>query len=305
MTAGAGATLADLQRFLADHQMQVPLRSPWPDATLGGIVAANQNSPGRMRYGSIRDLLLCATVAMADGRVIRAGRPVVKNVAGYDLPKLFVGSFGTLGLLTDLTFKLAPLPRERRTLCVPLAHRDQGIRLSRQVLALASAASGILLADGVEIAGLAEAPHSLLYSAEGLAEDVAAELEQVGNRLRREGAPLVVEVETAADAIWSGFLGEAPQDQMLARTGVATKSIGDYMQALSPSVNQQSRVLIDCASGLIYVKTSSPDRESAKRWLDGLRQAALRLAATPCCWLRRKRRSILSMFGASTPIPSN
>ncbi len=110
VTAGAGTPLSDLQAVLAEHQMQAPLAAPWAGATLGGLVATNVNSPQRLRYGGIRDLLMATTVALADGRVIRAGRPVVKNVAGYDLPKLFVGSHGTLGLITDLTFKLAPLP---------------------------------------------------------------------------------------------------------------------------------------------------------------------------------------------------
>ncbi len=100
-----------MQAELARDKLWVPLVSPWPEATIGGIVATNFNAPLRMRYGAVRDLVLAATVVLPDGRVIRAGRPVVKNVAGYDLPKLFVGSYGTLGLLTDVSLKLAPLPR--------------------------------------------------------------------------------------------------------------------------------------------------------------------------------------------------
>ncbi len=75
-----------------------------------------------MRYGAIRDLVLSVTVALADGRVIRAGRPVMKNVAGFDLVKLFVGSHGTLGLITEATLKYAAQPRARRTLCPAFAH---------------------------------------------------------------------------------------------------------------------------------------------------------------------------------------
>ncbi|MDQ7028410.1 MAG: FAD-binding oxidoreductase [Ardenticatenia bacterium] len=106
-----------LQQRLAEVGMQVALASPWPDATVGGLVAANLNAPLRLRYGAIRDNVLCATVALADGRVIRAGRPVVKNVAGYDLPKVFVGSCGTLGVLTDVTLKLIPrVPTSKLTL---------------------------------------------------------------------------------------------------------------------------------------------------------------------------------------------
>ncbi len=103
-------TVADVQAVLAERGLQAAVAAPWPSATVGGLIAANINGPARMRYGSLRDNLLCATVALADGRVIHAGRPLVKNVAGYDLPKVFVGSWGTLGLLTDVTLKLTPLP---------------------------------------------------------------------------------------------------------------------------------------------------------------------------------------------------
>ena len=92
VTVGAGTPLVELQTFLGERQLRVAVSSPWPEATVGGLAAANVNGPQRMKYGGWRDNLLCTTVALADGRVIRAGRPVVKNVAGYDLPKVFVGS---------------------------------------------------------------------------------------------------------------------------------------------------------------------------------------------------------------------
>lgn len=111
VTVGTGMRLEEVQEVLRHHRMWAPLVSPWAEATIGGIVATNINAPLRMRYGSIRDMLLAATVALPDGRIARIGRPVVKNVAGYDLPKLYVGSHGTLGLLCDVTLKLTPLPR--------------------------------------------------------------------------------------------------------------------------------------------------------------------------------------------------
>ncbi|MCB0127389.1 MAG: FAD-binding protein, partial [Caldilineaceae bacterium] len=111
VTVGAGTTVAELTDFLREHKLQTALVSPWPDATVGSLLSTNVNSPQRTRYGALRDSLLSTTVALADGRVIQAGRVVVKNVAGYDLPKLFVGSQGTLGLMTDATLKLYPLPR--------------------------------------------------------------------------------------------------------------------------------------------------------------------------------------------------
>ncbi|HEY3595739.1 MAG TPA: FAD-binding oxidoreductase [Polyangiaceae bacterium] len=106
----AGVTLAALQRELRQHGQRLAIDPPWPErATLGGIVASNAFGALRTRYGSIRDLLIGATFVRADGVSARGGGKVVKNVAGFDLPKLLVGSLGTLGLITTATFRLHPL----------------------------------------------------------------------------------------------------------------------------------------------------------------------------------------------------
>jgi glycolate oxidase FAD binding subunit len=107
---GAGTPLSTLQAALADKGQQLALDSPHPDATIGGIVATNVSGPRRLRYGTARDLLIGITIVRADGIVARAGGKVVKNVAGYDLGKLFVGSYGTLGLIAECAFRLHPLP---------------------------------------------------------------------------------------------------------------------------------------------------------------------------------------------------
>jgi len=108
--AQAGGRLADLQAQLARHGQRLSLDPPEPGATLGGVVAASASGPRRQRYGAPRDLVLGITVALADGTVAKAGGKVVKNVAGYDLGKLFAGSLGTLGVIVELAFRLHPLP---------------------------------------------------------------------------------------------------------------------------------------------------------------------------------------------------
>ncbi|HEV3462352.1 MAG TPA: FAD-binding oxidoreductase, partial [Actinomycetota bacterium] len=108
--AQAGVRLADLQAALAPAGQWLALDPPEPRATLGGVVAANASGPRRLRYGTVRDLIIGITVVLADGTVARAGGKVVKNVAGYDLAKLFCGSLGTLGLVAEATFRLHPLP---------------------------------------------------------------------------------------------------------------------------------------------------------------------------------------------------
>jgi glycolate oxidase FAD binding subunit len=104
----AGTPMSELQAALADQQLA--LDTPLPGATVGGTVATNTSGPRRMLYGTARDLLIGITVVRPDGKVAHAGGKVVKNVAGYDLGKLFTGSYGTLGLITECAFRLHPQP---------------------------------------------------------------------------------------------------------------------------------------------------------------------------------------------------
>lgn len=110
-TVAAGTPWSAMQRELARHNQRVALDPIFPDrATIGGVIATNDSGVLRRRYGSLRDLVLGMTIVLADGTVARSGGKVVKNVAGYDLPKLLTGSFGTLGIITEVTFRLHPLP---------------------------------------------------------------------------------------------------------------------------------------------------------------------------------------------------
>jgi glycolate oxidase FAD binding subunit len=116
VTVEAGMKLADLQSKLRSHHQFLPLDSHYPDATLGGIVATADAGSWRQRYGGVRDLLLGLSFVRADGKIAKAGGRVVKNVAGYDLMKLFTGAYGTLGVMTQLTFRLYPLITTSQTL---------------------------------------------------------------------------------------------------------------------------------------------------------------------------------------------
>jgi glycolate oxidase FAD binding subunit len=105
----AGTTLQELQDLLGRERQFLPLDPPNPErATIGGLLATNASGPIRFRYGTARDLLLGIEVVHADGTRTRAGGKLVKNVTGYDLCKLYVGSLGTLGILSELTFKVQP-----------------------------------------------------------------------------------------------------------------------------------------------------------------------------------------------------
>jgi glycolate oxidase FAD binding subunit len=115
--AEAGCRVADLQKAVAEHGQHLALDPLWPErATIGGILSTNDSGTLRLRYGSLRDLIIGITVALPDGTLARSGGKVVKNVAGYDLAKLFTGALGTLGVIVQAIFRLHPLPRETRSL---------------------------------------------------------------------------------------------------------------------------------------------------------------------------------------------
>jgi glycolate oxidase FAD binding subunit len=142
----AGASIGKVASVLAAAGQQLALDVP-ADATVGGVVATGTAGPRRFRYGAPRDLLIGITVVRADGVVARSGGKVVKNVAGYDLGKLFAGSQGTLGLITEVTFRLHPLPT-----AVAWVTGDFGpSELAGATSAVASAAASPLVPSAVEL----------------------------------------------------------------------------------------------------------------------------------------------------------
>jgi glycolate oxidase FAD binding subunit len=135
-TVAAGTSWSAMQRELARHNQRVALDPVFPDrATVGGVIATNDSGVLRRRYGSLRDLVLGMTIVLADGTIARSGGKVVKNVAGYDLPKLLTGSFGTLGIITEVTFRLHPLPAATLSLTARSASITQLADLMHRVIA--------------------------------------------------------------------------------------------------------------------------------------------------------------------------
>lgn len=120
VTVQAGITLKRLQETIAPENLRLPIDVPRAEtATLGGALAVNVSGPRRFGYGTLRDYVIGISAVNDEGREFKAGGRVVKNVAGYDLCKLLVGSLGTLGIITQVTLKLRPLAEERALVCLP------------------------------------------------------------------------------------------------------------------------------------------------------------------------------------------
>lgn len=136
----AGITLPELQRQLLPKNLTLPIDPPCGKATspalatLGGIIATNSNGPGRLKYNSLRDLIIGMKVILADGTVIKAGGKTVKNVSGYDMTKLFIGSLGTLCVIVEITARLAPLPETEQTVLSSFAELPQAANVIAKIL---------------------------------------------------------------------------------------------------------------------------------------------------------------------------
>src|SRR5436309_908645 len=123
VSVGAGCTVQRLQEALAQHGQRLALDPLWPEkATVGGVLSTNDSGALRLRFGALRDLIIGATIALPDGTLARSGGKVVKNVAGYDLPKLVTGALGTLGVITRAVFRLHPLPRHSRSFTISVSN---------------------------------------------------------------------------------------------------------------------------------------------------------------------------------------
>src|SRR5512137_2087424 len=125
-TALAGTPVRDIGQALAEKEQYLPFDPMWLEAgaTLGGTVASGVSGPGRFRFGGVRDFILGVRFVDGLGRLLRMGGKVVKNCAGFDLPKFMVGSLGRYGILAEVTFKVFPAPPARLTLKLPAADSE-------------------------------------------------------------------------------------------------------------------------------------------------------------------------------------
>jgi glycolate oxidase FAD binding subunit len=194
-TMQAGISLDELAKALATASQRLALDPPAGASatsdTVGGLIATGAAGPLRYRYGSPRDLLIGITVVRADGTVAKSGGKVVKNVAGYDIGKLFAGSLGTLGLITEATFRLHPLPDAAAW--VTLDCPDSATAAS----AVRAVAGSPLVPSAIELYwASATAPISISTLIEGDAESVAGRTDRLRNLIGRE----LADVGRAAEA---------------------------------------------------------------------------------------------------------
>jgi glycolate oxidase FAD binding subunit len=200
MTVEAGCTIERLQQVAASQGQRLALDPLWPErATVGGVIATNDSGALRLRFGSIRDLIIGATLALADGTLAKSGGKVVKNVAGYDLSKLATGSLGTLGIVTQAVFRLHPLPRVVRTVTFTCAHMRAANNMLLAIL------DSKLVPSGIQLRVESESRPQLDVRFEGIRAGIEAqerELFGIGCDAPNEESP--PDVWRAREDLWSG-----------------------------------------------------------------------------------------------------
>jgi glycolate oxidase FAD binding subunit len=260
----AGCRIQNLQNALAEHGQRIAVDPLWPErATVGGILSANDSGSLRIRYGALRDLVIGMTIALPDGTLASSGGKVVKNVAGYDLPKLATGALGTLGVITRANFRLHPLSRETQSFT--FASRDLS-DAGRVVLAVLNS---WLTPTGLQVRFTAEAPPAIDVRFEGTDAGLRAQAVE----LRRLAVPAT---ETAtSDAVWQAReeLWSSAELAAIAKFSVLPTAIAETcrrIRHLADSLGVQWRAVVQ-GTGLGWLRLAAPNAPALHQVLHTLR----------------------------------
>jgi glycolate oxidase FAD binding subunit len=247
--------MADVAAALAQAGQFLPLDPPHADeATVGGVIAANSNGFWRARYGGVRDLLIGTRTALADGTVARAGGLVVKNVAGYDLDKLLVGSFGTLGVIVEATLKVLPLPEKSDGLVA---------RFDRSAGAFAAADAIVRGASRVE-ACVIERPADGGWHLAVQARGGGPTVDRAVRDARREVAARDGDAAELADDL--GRMRELPAraiDGVLVRVALPLAASAAFAES-AVGLESFAALVVDASSGIARVHLVNDDDEAIR-----------------------------------------
>ena len=274
LSVGAGARFGDVQSVLGEYGQRLPLDPPGgDDATIGGLIATARWGPLRHSAGTLRDLLIGIAVAHPSGTVTKAGGMVVKNVTGYDMPRLYHGSLGTLGVITSANFKVLPRPRAEVTLVAEFDTPDEAFAAATRVRDSGDPTSALEI-------GFDGARWMLATRVEGREQTVRA----IGDRITGlTGAGTVLEQGDSVEW-WRGYVtsldpATAP-DEVTLRLGIRPRATRALVEGLLPVLNAlDTRVTALSATpvvGSVLVRLDLNEGSAAR--LGELQRIALDLA---------------------------
>lgn len=270
----AGATLADVQATLREHGQWLPWApAAPPHATIGGLLAAGLSGPLRLGYGTPRDWLLGMRVVLGDGRLVKSGGKVVKNVAGYDTHKLQLGALGTLGVIAEATFKVAPLPAQLVTLGFACADGPAALALASLLRARPLAPVSLLVHQ--------DSPQGarLLARFAGAADAVARQAQLATAAALAQGAaaadPALAEAAWQNLALFSRPASQEAGETVIVRVGAPPSALPDVWAALGRAApaGYTASGLAYAGVGLAYARwgAAAADPPAVAAALAGLR----------------------------------
>ncbi|AZU62880.1 FAD-binding oxidoreductase [Neobacillus mesonae] len=280
VTVKPGTTFQELQEFLAEHNQKVPLDPALPkEATIGGIIAANDFGPKRLGYGSARDMVIGLRMIYPDGTIIRAGGKTVKNVAGYDMNKLFIGSMGTLGVISEITIKLRPVQKSESLML--LSFPDGNLKeIHTFTISLLDSVMEPIALELINPA-LAEKltgnrAYTLVISFEDVASSVRYQVEYVKQK-KPENASISILEDLAARKFWENLADIPPNGRQndSVQTTRASVKIGvkniDVLQVIKESqlIQDSCNLKVEAHGGLgtglckVYLSGANDDVASA------------------------------------------
>ena len=270
VTVEAGIRLATLQAKLAEHGQYLPIDPPYADrCTIGGITATNASGPSRLRFGSARDLVLGMRVVQSSGTVVKSGGKVVKNVAGYDLNKLYLGSFGTLGVITEISLKLQPLPEIERNILLTFADIGEAVNGASEISGSQLLPTFLnLFVNGAPLTDRLEP--CLLIGLDGHPETVEWQVDSVKAVAQQNGAIGVGVYEGQRQQELRASMCAFPEDGsaipiVICRANLRMTDVGDFLNTvleMNDSASWRVRAMGLMGNGVVYLAFSDfPDDE--------------------------------------------
>jgi glycolate oxidase FAD binding subunit len=261
----AGMTIGALRDHLAQHGQMLPVDPPLPArATIGGLIATAADGPRRLGYGTLRDLLIGIAVVEAGGRISKGGGMVVKNVSGFDMMKLYLGSFGTLALIASANFKLLPIPRAAASLLCSFDDPADAFAAleALQLTQLTPTAAEYLNTGALRALGFAGAC-ALALRAEGLPEAVERHMADIALLATRNKARDLQRLDGQADADLWARVADLPETDALAADEALLKLTAlpadvertiARIEALAAERGQTAAITARGLNGVIYAR---------------------------------------------------
>ena len=263
----AGVKLEDLQKYVSSSDQMLAIDPPESGATVGGIVAANSSGPRRYRYGTIRDLIIGITVVLHDGTVAKAGGKVVKNVAGYDLSKLFTGSLGTLGVIATANFRLHPRPEASRTVAVEVTEPQQAQAAAQAIVHSQVEATAVELHYG-------ENEKLLAVLLESISGGIDAKAETASFLLKQYGEVRTLSQEEA------DRLGSLTSPQVVMKIGAPPVDLAAVLESVLGAVERKGlahpRITGHAGTGVTLVGLSEETEDGAAGFVEEMREIWVR-----------------------------